>query len=95
MAFILNSRRLENIKKIKTFISLISVEQTCDDLDEVVNNLHSTDDGEAREESHGSPHHPQHVLELDPLVLGDPIEHGWPEVNPHKLKFGFKLKSLK
>ena len=76
MAFILNSRCLENIKKIKTFISLISVEQTCDDLDEVVNNLHSTDDGEAREESHGAPYGGQLVHQLGCSVLQSELDLG-------------------
>ena len=59
----------------------------------IVDNLHSTDYGEAREKPHGSPHHPQLVLELDLLVSGDPVEHGRPKVNPHKLKIAFELKS--
>ena len=76
-------------------ISLVGINETCYNLKKVVEDLHTTDDREAREESHGPPHCPQHVPELDPLVPGDPVEHGRPEVNPHKLKFCFKLKSWK
>ena len=60
--------------------------------EEIVDNLNTTDDREAGEESHGTAHYPQHVLELHPLSLGDPVKRGRAKVNPHELKIGLKRK---
>ena len=62
-----------------------------DDLDSKVDNLHSTDDGEPSEESHGASNSWQHVHKLGCSVLGDSVKCGDIKINPHKSQIQFQL----
>ena len=51
-----------------------------------VDNLHSTDDGESGEESHGASKRRQLVYKLNCFVLGDFVKRGRVKVDPHELQ---------
>ena len=66
-----------------------------DDLDCKVGNLHSTDDGEASEESHGSTNSWQYVYKLSCPVLGDSVKGCCIKVNPYKSQTQPRIKFFK
>lgn len=67
------------------FILLFYVIQ--DNLQREVENLNSTDDWESSKEAESAADPSNHVGELHPAVLGDPVEYDAIEVDPEKLKF--------
>ena len=61
-----------------------------DDLDSKIDHLHSTDDTESSEESHGSPNGWQHINKLGCPILGDSVKGCCIKVKPHKSQIQFR-----
>ena len=57
-----------------------------------VENLHSTDDGESSEKSHGASNCRQHVHKLCSSVLGDFVKSWGVKVNSYEFKFVLPVK---
>ena len=57
-----------------------------DNLHREVEDLNSTDDRETREQTESATNPSYHIRELDPAILGDPVEYDAFEVDSDKLK---------
>ena len=71
---------------IYLFSSLLLNYKICKQFGNIVENLHSTDDGESGEKSHGASKRWQHVYKLNCFILGDFVKRGRVKVDPHELQ---------
>ena len=71
---------------IQTYVIAFDDDQDSFQPEQKVNDLHSTDDGEASEETHGASNETQLGLRLDLLVSLDVVKGGRVKVDLHQLE---------
>ena len=65
--------------------SLLLNYKICNQFGNIVENLHSTDDGESGEKSHGASKRWQHVYKLNCFILSDSVKCWCVKIDPHEL----------